>query len=108
GIGAHALGRFLRRHGRGSSARRHRHTGHYVGGHRHPSCVVRTVDAMTPTTVPTTVDRYLEFWSLGPGDEQRRLGDVVFSPSVRYRAPLGERVGVASLLALAAELDEQF
>src|SRR5690606_33946403 len=32
----------------------------------------------------------------------------VFSPSVRYRAPLGERVGVASLLALAAELDEQF
>lgn len=65
---------------------------------------------MTDTTTPpvtVTIDNYLRFWSTAPGDEQRALGLRVFDPRVRYRAPLGARDGLDSLLVLAGEFADQ-
>lgn len=62
---------------------------------------------MTSATTHDAVARYVEFWNTEPGDGQRELATHVFGPTVRYRAPLGERDGIDGLLALAREFDEQ-
>jgi hypothetical protein len=64
-------------------------------------------DTTTTPPISETVENYLRFWSAGPGDEQRALGNQVFDPDVRYRAPLGERDGLDSLLSLAREFADQ-
>lgn len=56
---------------------------------------------MTNTT--GTIDRYIEFWNTTPGDEQRRLGEAVFTGDVGYHTPIGVRTGVDALVAFASE-----
>ena len=60
-----------------------------------------TDTATTPTT--ETIERYLQFWNSGPGDEQRELGRQVFNDRITYRAPIGARTGIDALVELSAE-----
>ena len=58
------------------------------------------------TLTAEAIDRYVQFWNCGPGDEQRQVGRRVFNELVSYRAPIGAHAGIDALVALSADFAE--
>ena len=65
--------------------------------------------AMTTETTPispaATAEAYVSFWNLS-ADDQRELGETLFTPDVARSTPIGESTGLEPLIAFTRQFTE--
>lgn len=62
----------------------------------------------TPTAPErAAVERYVEFWNAGSGDEQRRAAQAAFVDGVDYHVPLGVMRGADELIGFRNEFAQR-